>query len=175
MESVVNNKLSGFYQGKKVFVTGHTGFKGSWLISWLHTLGAEVMGYSLAPDYERNIYNTISTCIPYQNLIADIRDAKKLEESLINFKPDYIFHLAAQSLVRTSYKQPALTFDVNVTGTGNLLQALIKLKSKCTVIIVTTDKVYENDESGKFFSETDRLGGHDPYSASKACVELLTS
>jgi CDP-glucose 4,6-dehydratase len=174
MESLVNKKtLENFYRGKKIFVTGHTGFKGSWLITWLNLLGADVKGYALAPENEESIFNTLSTKISFENIIADIRDKEKLQKEIIQFQPDYIFHLAAQALVRRSYKYPAQTFEVNAIGTANLLESVMQLKKKCTILIITTDKVYENKESGQLYKENDNLGGYDPYSASKACTEIV--
>ncbi len=174
MESLVNKKtLGNFYRGKKVFVTGHTGFKGSWLITWLSLLGAHVKGYALAPENEQNIFNSISKNISFESIIADIRDKEKLQNEILHFEPDYIFHLAAQALVRRSYKFPAHTFEVNAMGTANLLESVISLKKKCTILIITTDKVYDNKESGQSYKENDNLGGYDPYSASKACTEIV--
>lgn len=174
MESLVTqHTLENFYKGKKVFVTGHTGFKGAWLITWLHLLGAEIKGYALLPESEESIYNIISPHIPHVSVIADIRNKEKLEKEIADFKPDFIFHLAAQALVRRSYRIPSETFEVNVIGTANLLESLINEKHKCTTIIITTDKVYENKEQQIPYTENDRLGGHDPYSASKACAEIV--
>lgn len=174
MESLVNqHTLEKFYKGKKVFVTGHTGFKGAWFITWLHLLGAETKGYALTPETEESIYNIITPHVPHISVIADIRDKAKLGKEISDFNPDFIFHFAAQALVRRSYSMPSETFDVNVVGTANILESLIQLQHKCTVIIITTDKVYENKEEQIPFIETDRLGGHDPYSASKACAEIV--
>ena len=170
---VNQSTLENFYRGKKVFVTGHTGFKGAWLITWLHLLGAEIKGYALAPETGNCIYNIIAPHVPHVSIDADIRDRKKLEEEITEFKPDFVFHLAAQALVRRSYKTPAETFDVNVTGTANLLESIINLQHKCTVLVITTDKVYENKEEKIPFVENDRLGGYDPYSASKTCTEIV--
>ncbi|MEO6738158.1 MAG: CDP-glucose 4,6-dehydratase [Ginsengibacter sp.] len=162
------------YRNKKVFVTGHTGFKGSWFITWLHLAGAEIKGYALKAD-EQSLFNNVSSFLTFENIIADVRDKEKLQTELLNFQPDYIFHFAAQSLVRRSYEIPAETFDINATGTANLLEGVISLKNKCTVVIVTTDKVYENNEINYLYKETDVLGGYDPYSASKACTEIVVS
>jgi CDP-glucose 4,6-dehydratase len=174
MESVVNKKLEKVYSGKKVFVTGHTGFKGSWLITWLHLLGASVKGYALNPENEKDIYNVVSPRINAESIIGDIRDKQKLQQEIISFQPDFIFHLAAQAVVRRSYEIPAETFEINSIGTANLLEAIIQLKKKCTVVVITTDKVYKNKERNKPYKENNRLGGYDPYSASKACTELVT-
>lgn len=174
MESLVNrHTLEKFYKGKRVFVTGHTGFKGAWLITWLHMLGAEIKGYALLPETEESIYNIISPHVHHESTIADIRNKEKLKKEITGFNPDFIFHLAAQALVRRSYILPSETFEVNVIGTANLLESLVYTKHKCTTIIITTDKVYENKEKPIAYKETDRLGGHDPYSASKACTELV--
>ncbi|MEJ7822562.1 MAG: CDP-glucose 4,6-dehydratase [Chitinophagaceae bacterium] len=173
MESVVDQNLKKYFSGKKIFVTGHTGFKGSWLITWLHLLGASIKGYALQPENEKDIYNIVSPHLPVESIIADIRNKQKLQEEIISFQPDFIFHLAAQALVRRSYKIPAETFEINIIGTANLLEALINLEKKCTVVIITTDKVYENKENGKSYKEKNSLGGYDPYSASKACTELI--
>jgi CDP-glucose 4,6-dehydratase len=175
MESLVNqHTLEKLYKGKKVFVTGHTGFKGAWFITWLHLLGAEIKGYALLPEREESIYNIIAPHVPHESIIADIRNKEKLKKEISDFNPDFIFHLAAQALVRRSYIIPSETFEVNVVGTANLLESLIDVKHKCTTIIITTDKVYENKEEQILFIESDRLGGHDPYSASKACAEIVT-
>jgi len=165
--------LHAVYNGKKVFVTGHTGFKGSWLLQWLHLLGADVKGYALAPLHTDDLYNLIDGDALCQSVIADIQDKGTLEEAILSFQPDFIFHLAAQPLVRLSYEIPSETFSVNAIGTAFVLDALRKLEKPCTVVLITTDKVYENKEWLYPYRETDGLGGHDPYSASKACAELI--
>ncbi|MEP7279232.1 MAG: CDP-glucose 4,6-dehydratase [Bacteroidota bacterium] len=176
MEIVVNlQQLQNFYSGKKVFLTGHTGFKGAWLTALLHSLGATVKGYALDPEPGPGLYKLLQPLQLEESIIADIRDKERLSRELLAFQPDFIFHLAAQSLVRRSYSIPAETFDVNVTGTANLLEALTRLKGKCSAVIVTTDKVYENKEQNILYREEDRLGGYDPYSASKACTELVVN
>ncbi len=176
MENLVDLKtLQQYYRNKKVFVTGHTGFKGSWLISWLHLLGATVKGYALPPESEECLFNVVKPFTQTQHVIGDIRDKNFLRSEILSFQPDYIFHLAAQPLVRRSYKIPAETFDVNVTGTANLLEAVTGLQKKCTVVVITTDKVYNNKEDETLYKETDILGGYDPYSASKACTEIVSS
>lgn len=176
MESLVTKELlRNYFSNKKVFITGHTGFKGSWLLLWLHLLGAEIKGYALAPENAEDFYNIISKKIPHQSVIADIRDRKKLTQEIESFQPHYIFHLAAQPIVRRSYEIPAETFEINVSGTANVLEAMISLQKKTTAIIVTTDKVYENLESDIAYEETNRLGGYDPYSSSKACAEIVTA
>ncbi len=162
------------YQGKRVFLTGHTGFKGGWLLAVLHKLGAHVKGYALAPEDPRGIYTIINGPDLCESVLGDIRNQEMLEQEICSFKPDFIFHLAAQPLVRSSYENPSYTFSVNILGTSYLLEAVSKLKNKCTVVVVTTDKVYENREWEFAYRENDRLGGHDPYSTSKACTELVT-
>lgn len=165
--------LSSFYKGKKVFLTGHTGFKGSWLLFWLNSMGATVMGYSLKPLTDQDLYNTINGDDLCDSIIGDIRDAAKLEASLLAFEPDIVFHLAAQPLVLLSYKEPELTYETNVIGTGNLLKAIRKLNKPCSIVLITTDKVYENKEWIYPYRENDQLGGYDPYSSSKAACEIL--
>ena len=165
--------LKEYYSNKKVFVTGHTGFKGSWLITWLHQLGAKVKGYALAPENDYDLYNAIQGDEICESVIADIRDKEKLADELMSFQPDFVFHLAAQPLVRLSYDLPAYTFEVNAQGTAHVLDALRKIDKPCVAVMITTDKVYDNLETGHYYKETDRLGGYDPYSASKACAELV--
>ena len=159
------------YSDKRVFITGHTGFKGAWLAFILNQLGAKVKGYSLRPESEKNMYNMIRVDLFTESVLADIRDAKRLEQEILNFEPDYIFHLAAQSLVIRSYDEPDYTFDTNVMGTVNVLNAMRKYDGRCNVVIVTTDKVYENFELEYAYKESDKLGGFDPYSSSKAAAE----
>ncbi len=176
MENLVNlSQLQSYYSGKKIFITGHTGFKGAWLTAWLHTLGPKIKGYALAPEYENGLYNLLYPLNIIESVIADIRDKEKLEAEITSFQPDYIFHLAAQPLVRRSYQIPAETFEVNVAGTANVLEAMNKLQKKCTAIVITTDKVYANKEQGILYREDAALGGYDPYSASKACTELVVN
>lgn len=175
MEKLVM-QLASYYHNKKVFITGHTGFKGAWLTALLYNLNADIKGYALTPEYVDGLYEMLQPSINIQSVIADIRDKERLQKEIESFQPDYIFHLAAQPLVRRSYQIPAETFDVNVAGTANLLEAVINLKKKCTVVVITTDKVYENKEDDSIlYNEEDALGGYDPYSASKACAELVVS
>ncbi len=170
IETVLKKK----YSGKKILITGHTGFKGSWLISALNFLGAEIRGYSLHPDKD-SLFNLMHCDKVCQSVFADIRAQEKLEYEITQFQPDFIFHLAAQSLVRPSYSDPAYTFEVNSMGTVNVLNSIRKLTKPCVVIVVTTDKVYENREINYSYQENDSLGGYDPYSASKACAEIIAS
>jgi CDP-glucose 4,6-dehydratase len=174
MENMVNyTLLENIYKGKKIFLTGHTGFKGAWLLKTLNILGAEVKGYALEPNTSDDLFQLIEGNKLCDSVIADLRDKKRLEAEMISFQPDYVFHLAAQPLVRLSYEIPAETFEVNVIGTANVLDCVKKISKKCSVILITTDKVYHNNEWVYPYRETDRLGGYDPYSASKACAELL--
>jgi len=176
MEDLVTMaELEDHYRGKKVFLTGHTGFKGAWMLAALHVAGSKIRGYALEPDQKGGLFELLGPLPGVESRIADIRDRERLRVEIADFQPDYIFHLAAQSLVRRSYEIPAETFDVNVTGTANLLEAAMALEKRCAVVVITTDKVYENKETGIPYRETDVLGGHDPYSASKACTELVVS
>lgn len=167
--------LRSVYKGKHVFVTGHTGFKGTWLIQILHEAGAVVKGYALEPETSHDLYLTVNGDSLCDSVTGDICDLQKLHHEMVAFRPDFVFHLAAQSLVRRSYEKPVETWAVNVTGTANVLEVLRGFETPCTVVCVTTDKVYENPEKGEPFRETDPLGGHDPYSASKAGAELVVS
>ncbi len=174
MENMVNLKqLQNTYKGKKIFLTGHTGFKGAWMLKILSLLGAEVKGYALHPQTPNDLFHLIEGEKLCDSVIADLRDKKRLELEISTFQPDFVFHLAAQPLVRLSYEIPTETFEVNVIGTANVLDAIKILKKKCTVVLITTDKVYHNYEWVYPYRENDRLGGYDPYSASKACAELL--
>jgi CDP-glucose 4,6-dehydratase len=173
MEGLVDNTFASFYNNKRIFITGHTGFKGSWLTAVLHSYGAIIKGYALAPEQPNGLFDFIEPLSLSENIIADIRDRNKLSGEIKNFKPDIIFHLAAQPLVRRSYQIPAETFDINVTGTANVLEAANELDNNCIIIAITTDKVYHNREEDIYYKEEDVLGGYDPYSASKACAELV--
>ena len=176
MEAMVSwADLEKEYRGKKVFVTGHTGFKGAWLLACLHLAGANIKGYALPPEYESGLYAMLAPMDGVESILADIRDKDRLKRELLSFEPNYVFHLAAQPLVRRSYDMPAETFDINVTGTANLLEAVAAYSKPCCVVVITTDKVYENKETNAFYAEHDALGGYDPYSASKACAELVVS
>ena len=167
------NKLVNNYSGKRVLVTGHTGFKGSWLIKILSNFGAVIKGYALAPENCINLYTEMNGDTLCESVISDLRDREALKKAVLDFQPDYIFHLAAQPLVRLSYEIPSETFEVNAIGTANLLDAIRLLDKKCNVVLITTDKVYHNNEWERPYKESDRLGGYDPYSASKACCEIV--
>lgn len=164
-----------FWRGKKVFVTGHSGFKGAWLSIFLHSLGAEVKGYSLAPPTNPSLYDLCRIHELVHSEIADIRDGDRLKKSMATFNPDVVFHMAAQPLVRESYLNPVDTYSVNVMGTVNLFEAVRNCSNIKSVVNVTTDKCYENKEWVWGYRENERLGGYDPYSNSKACSELVTS
>jgi len=165
--------LKKIYHGKRVFITGHTGFKGAWLLNILSMMGAEIKGFALAPLTENDLFHLIKGNTLCDSDINDIRDRSYLTSSILNFQPDFIFHLAAQPLVRLSYEIPSETFEVNAIGSANVLDAVRLLEKPCHVVMITTDKVYSNFEWHYPYRENDRLGGYDPYSASKACAELL--
>lgn len=166
---------SRFWNGRRVFLTGHTGFKGSWLCLWLHTLGAEVTGYALDPPTDPSLFDLSGVGKLITSITGDVRDGKKLTGALTAARPEIVIHMAAQPLVRDSYKIPAETYEINVMGTVNLLEAVRNCASVKAVINVTTDKCYENQEWIWGYRENDRLGGYDPYSNSKACSELVTA
>lgn len=166
------------WQNKRVFLTGHTGFKGGWLALWLSHLGAEVRGYALDPNTEPNLFTEArvgQVLAPGNDIRGDIRDAGTLNAAMQSFAPEVVFHLAAQPLVRLSYADPILTYETNVIGTARVLEAVRKTPSVRAVVSVTTDKVYENNESNVPFKESDPLGGYDPYSSSKACAEIVSA
>ncbi|MGX8940675.1 CDP-glucose 4,6-dehydratase [Symbiopectobacterium sp. Eva_TO] len=164
-----------FWQGKKVFVTGHTGFKGSWLCLWLQSMGAEVKGYALQPPTNPSIYQSADVAEGMSSVIGDIRDYHNLERSLKAFSPEIVFHLAAQPLVRLSYDIPIDTYSTNVMGTVHLLEAVRKVGGIRAVINITSDKCYENKEWVWGYRENEPMGGYDPYSNSKGCAELVAS
>ena len=170
-----NNIFNNAYNSKKVLVTGHTGFKGGWLSLWLKELGAEVIGYSLDPPTKPSFFEAINLKNKIIHIIGDVRDEKHLLSVFEKYQPEFIFHLAAQSLVRFSYKEPRLTYETNVMGTVNVLEAIRKSKSVKAAVIITTDKCYENKEWIYGYREIDPMGGYDPYSSSKSCVELVVS
>lgn len=165
-----------FWQHKKVFLTGHTGFKGGWLALWLQSMGAKVTGYALSPPTEPNFF-TVADVAPglEQSIIADITDAKTLRSAMQKTQPDIVLHLAAQPLVRHSYSKPVETYQTNVIGTVNVLEAVRATSSVKAVVNITTDKCYENREWLWGYRENEALGGFDPYSSSKACAELVTA
>jgi CDP-glucose 4,6-dehydratase len=169
----MNNLFGGIYKGKKVLVTGHTGFKGSWLILWLKEMGADVYGLALDPPTKPNHYDLLN--ISMGSHIQDIRDLNRVKKILLDINPDIIFHLAAQSLVRNSYKDPVSNFTTNVIGTVNILEASRPLTDLKAVVVITSDKCYENKEWLWGYREYDAMGGKDPYSSSKGCAELVTS
>nr|UXE44917.1 CDP-glucose 4,6-dehydratase [uncultured bacterium] len=171
MEGVDVN--AAFWRQRRVFLTGHTGFKGCWLAAWLQRNGADVAGYSLAPTTKPSLFDALNRAAAFQPM--DIRDAKLVERSLVQQQPSVVFHLAAQSLVRLSYESPIETFETNVMGTVNVLDAVRSCPSVKAVVVVTTDKCYENREWVWPYREDDPLGGHDPYSSSKACAEIATA
>lgn len=175
--SAVENMVTpSFWQNKVVLITGHTGFKGGWLSLWLSHLGAKVHGYSLPPPTQPNFFETIQLEKLLQlHTISDIRDREKLRQSMQSTKPEIVFHLAAQPLVRYSYANPVETYEVNMIGTINLLEAVRATPSVRTVVVVTSDKCYENQEWGWGYRENEPMGGFDPYSSSKGCVELICS
>lgn len=158
--------------GSRILVTGHTGFTGSWVSLWLKRLGADVIGYSLTPETQPNLFKELELENKVNHHIGDIRDFARLHKVVVDTQPDLVLHLAAQPLVRRSYRIPQETFEVNVTGTVNVMQAALSSRALKGVLCITTDKVYKNNDSGKPFVETDELGGSDPYSASKAAAEL---
>lgn len=164
-----------FWANKKVLVTGHTGFKGSWLSIWLHEMGAEVIGYALNPYSDRDNYVLSGIGKKIIDIRGDIRDLDCLSNVFEKYTPDIVFHLAAQPLVRTSYESPKDTYEINVMGTMNVLECIRKTKDTKIGIMITTDKCYENKEQIWGYRETDRFGGYDPYSSSKACAEILIS
>jgi len=164
-----------FWRGKRVFLTGHTGFKGAWLALWLTDLGAEVTGYSLPPPTDPSLFEMANVKRRLRHLGGDVRDDAALARAVAEARPDVVFHLAAQSLVRVSYDEPAATYATNVMGTVNLLEAVRRSGGVRAVVCVTSDKCYENRETPRPYREDDAMGGFDPYSSSKGCAELVTS
>jgi CDP-glucose 4,6-dehydratase len=163
------------FRNKTVFITGHTGFIGTWLSLWLQSMGANIIGYSLEPPTTPSIFESTNLEKYITHVIGDIRNKTKLSDTLSYHNPEFVFHLAAQPLVRQSYEQPVETFDTNVMGTVNLLDSLRSLSSVRTCIVMTSDKCYANNESDHAYVETDPMGGYDPYSASKGATELVVS
>lgn len=163
------------YAGKKVLITGHTGFKGSWLSIWLEALGAQIIGYALPPATQPSMFEALGIGKHVVSIIADVRDDQHLEQVMKEYKPEMVFHLAAQPIVRLSYESPRLTYETNVMGTVNLLEAVHNVDSVRTCTIITSDKCYENKEWVYAYRENDPLGGYDPYSSSKAGAELVVA
>jgi CDP-glucose 4,6-dehydratase len=163
------------YKNKTVLITGHTGFKGGWLSLWLNELGANVIGYSLEPPTEPNLFDALNLKDKITHIIGDVRNEELLIPIFEKYPPEFVFHLAAQPLVRNSYNEPKLTYETNVMGTVNVLEAVRKTKSVRACVIITSDKCYENREWVYGYRETDPMGGYDPYSSSKGCAELVTS
>jgi len=164
-----------FWENKRVYLTGHTGFKGSWLSLWLSSMGAEVKGYALKPETIPNLFEVANVSEKIQSEIGDIRDLVQLRTSMQDFNPDILIHMAAQPLVRVSYKEPVDTYDTNVMGTVKVLEAARSCSNLKAIVSVTTDKCYENKEWIWGYREDEAMGGHDPYSSSKGCAELVTS
>ena len=167
--------LADSYAARQVFVTGHTGFKGAWLAEWLTTLGAEVTGYALDPPTRPSLFDALDLGARVRHVVADVRDRDRLEAEVRAAQPSVVFHLAAQAIVRRAYEEPRETFETNVMGTVNVLEAARACPSVRAVVIVTSDKCYQNHETDRAFIETDAMGGRDPYSASKGCAELVTA
>ena len=164
-----------FWKGKRVFLTGHTGFKGSWLSLWLVSLGVEVKGYSLNPSTSPSLFDEAKIDSIIESQIGDIRDQDTLYESMTSFNPDILIHMAAQPLVRYSYDAPIETYEVNVLGTVKVLEVARSCSALKAIVNITTDKCYENDGRSEGYKESDPMGGYDPYSSSKGCAELVTS
>ncbi len=169
------NNLAKFFKNKKVLITGHTGFKGSWLSKILLNWGANISGIALKPDTVPNLFDVLKVKKNINNYFCDIRNFKKIKEIIKKEKPEIVFHLAAQPLVRNSYENPLYTFETNIIGTANILQSIKEVGGVKSAVIITTDKVYENKEGMGFYKENDKLGGLDPYSSSKAGAELVVN
>jgi CDP-glucose 4,6-dehydratase len=179
MQTAQTDAVADFWRDRRVLLTGHTGFKGAWMSLWLKALGAEVTGYALAPATLPNLWSIVTASpnagwVPH-SVIADIRDARRVGEAVAQADPQIVIHMAAQALVRESYRDPLGTYAVNVMGTAVLLEACRSLRHLECAVVVTSDKVYQNQGEGRAFDERDALGGHDPYSNSKACAELVTA
>src|SRR5713226_2906486 len=164
-----------FWRGKQVFLTGHTGFKGSWLGLWLQSLGSQVTGYALKPPTRPSLFALAGLARSMRSMTGDVRNLPALKAALRRVRPQVVIHMAAQSLVRESYADPVGTYSTNVMGTVNLLEAVREVKSVAVVLIVTSDKCYENRERRAGYREDEAMGGHDPYASSKGCAELVTA
>lgn len=175
MENLEITNLANFYRGKKVLVTGHTGFKGGWLALWLYKMGAEVAGFSISIPTNPSFFESTHLHRSLNDFRGNISNYEEINNCILNFNPSVVFHLAAQPLVIESYNSPINTIESNITGTACLLEACRNSKSVKSVVIVTSDKCYENNETGMAFSENDRMGGNDLYSASKGCAELIVN
>ena len=172
MESLVGHMFGGQFANKKVWLSGHTGFKGSWLATWLLELGARVHGFALEPPTAPSLFEQLGLASQLEHEIGDVRDRSAVAKSILSVAPDYVFHLAAQPLVRLSYQEPVATYETNVMGTVHVLEALRSLPQPCAAVFVTTDKCYLNLGVSHAYREEDALGGHDPYSSSKAAAEI---
>ena len=175
MERLVERVDARFWKGKKVFLTGHTGFKGSWLSLWLQSLGADVKGFALQPPTTPSLFYEANVGDEMESVIGDIRDLELFKKTIVSFTPDILIHLAAQPLVRLSYSDPVTTFSTNVIGTVNVLEAARLCQKLKAIVVVTSDKCYENKEWNWGYREIEPMGGYDPYSSSKGCAELVTS
>lgn len=169
------NKLAEFYKGKRVLLTGHTGFKGSWMAVWLHEMGALVTGVALDPVSGNDNYVLCELENKITDIRADIRDGERIKQIFMQFQPEIVFHFAAQSIVRLSYDIPVETYEINVTGTIHIIEAIRSIRSVKSAVMITTDKCYENIEQNYAYRESDPLGGHDPYSSSKGAAEIAIS
>ena len=167
--------LQDFYAGKKILVTGHTGFKGGWLTIWLKLLGAEVVGFALPPETQPNLFNAANVAEGIVSILGDVRDLGAVRDAFTQHSPEIVIHNAAQALVRRSFRDPVGTYATNVMGTVHVLEAARQTSSVRSVVIVTSDKCYENRECARGYKEDDAMGGHDPYSSSKGAAELVTS
>lgn len=164
-----------FWKGRRVLLTGHTGFKGSWMSLWLEALGADVTGYSLSPPTQPSLFEQAAVAHSIRSIVADLRDFDRLKGAIAECRPEVVIHMAAQTVVSRGYVDPIETYSTNVMGTVHLFEALRRLEHRCAVVNVTSDKCYENNEWVWAYRENDRMGGHDPYSNSKGCAELVTS
>ncbi|MEK6544012.1 MAG: CDP-glucose 4,6-dehydratase [Elusimicrobiota bacterium] len=166
---------TGYWKGRRVFLTGHTGFKGGWLATWLSELGAKVTGYALKPSTDPSFFKLCGLSGRIESVMGDIMDVRTLQKAFSAARPEIVFHLAAQPLVRRSYRDPVGTLSVNILGTVNILEAIRKTASVKAAVVVTSDKCYENREWSRGYCEDDPMGGRDPYSVSKGCAELVTA